>query len=142
MLYLESFTLPSEGEESNFLLGAPKCRRTCYTSRYPFGIFPQKQLTEITFSPITIFHGGNGSGKTTLLNLIGETLQLQRGAVFNRSGFWDDYLRLCSFESAPSFRREIRNNSRVITSDDVFDYLLDLRCLNENIDSRRTELLS
>lgn len=74
MLYLESFTLPSEGEESNFLLGAPKCRRTCYTSRYPFGIFPQKQLTEITFSPITIFHGGNGSGKTTLLNLIGETL--------------------------------------------------------------------
>ena len=29
MLYLESFTLPSEGEESNFLLGAPKCRRTC-----------------------------------------------------------------------------------------------------------------
>lgn len=142
MLYLESFTLPSEGEESNFLLRAPKCRRTCYTSRYPFGIFPQKQLTEVTFSPITIFHGGNGSGKTTLLNLIGETLQLQRGAVFNRSGFWDDYLRLCSFESAPSFRREIRNNSRVITSDDVFDYLLDLRCLNENIDSRRTELLS
>ena len=54
MLYLESFTLPSEGEESNFLLRAPKCRRTCYTSRYPFGIFPQKQLTEVTFSPITI----------------------------------------------------------------------------------------
>ena len=142
MLYLESFTLPSEGEESNFLLGAPKCRRTCYTSRYPFGIFPQKQLTEVAFSPITIFHGGNGSGKTTLLNLIGETLRLQRGAVFNRSGFWDDYLRLCSLDTAPSFRREIRNNSRVITSDDVFDYLLDLRCLNENIDSRRTELLS
>lgn len=142
MLYLESFTLPSKGEESNFLLGAPKCRRTCYTSRYPFGIFPQKQLTEVTFSPITIFHGGNGSGKTTLLNLIGETLRLQRGAVFNRSGFWDDYLRLCSLDTAPSFRREIRNNSRVITSDDVFDYLLDLRCLNENIDSRRTELLS
>lgn len=142
MLYLESFTLPSEGEEANFLMGAPKCRRTCYTSRYPFGIFPQKQLTKITFSPITIFHGGNGSGKTTLLNLIGETLRLQRGAVFNRSGFWDDYLPLCSFDAAPSFRRESRNNSRVITSDDVFDYLLDLRCLNENIDSRRMELLS
>lgn len=142
MLYLESFSLPTEAEESNFLFCSWECRRTCYTSRYPFGIFPKKQLREISFSPITIFHGGNGSGKTSLLNLIAETLHLQRGAVFNRSGFWNDYLRLCSAHTSASFRQDIQNNSRVITSDDVFDYLLDLRCLNENIDCRRKELLS
>lgn len=142
MLYLEYFSLPSESEELKFLSGSTEYRRTCYTSHYPFGLFPQKRLTEITFSPITIFHGGNGSGKTTLLNLIGETLHLKRGAVFNRSGFWKDYLRLCNARTGAAFRQEIRENSRVITSDDVFDYLLDLRCLNENIDRRRMELLS
>ena len=142
MVYLERFSLPSENAEVQFLMGSPEYRRTCYTSHYPFGLFPPKRLMEVTFSPITIFHGGNGSGKTTLLNLIGEALHLQRGAVFNRSGFWDDYLRLCTADTAPSFRQEIRENSRVITSDDVFDFLLDLRCLNENIDRRRTELLA
>ena len=141
MLYLDHFALPTAGAEDGFLLDSREHRRTCYGSRYPFGVFSMKGLTQLEFDPITILCGGNGSGKTTLLNLIGEKLELQRGAVFNRSSFYGDYLRLCAVETAPAFTREVRANSRVITSDDVFDYLLDFRCMNENIDRKRRELL-
>lgn len=142
MLYLERFSLPAESAEWGFLQNSFENKRTCYTSRYPFGFFPPKQLRELTFQPITILCGGNGSGKTTLLNLIGETLTLERGAAFNRSAFFSDYLQLCRAETGPAFTREVRSRSRVITSDDVFDFLLDLRSLNEGIDVRRRELLA
>ena len=39
--------------------------------------------------------------------------------------FYEDYLRRCDFET----RGEIPSESRVITSDDVFDYMLDLHML-------------
>ncbi len=35
---------------------------------------------------------------------------------------------------------EIPENSRIITSDDVFDYILNIRNLNEGIDQRREEI--
>lgn len=142
MLYLQTFSLPGEDREWSFLDGNPENRRTCYGSRYPFGIFQNKGLSRLDFEPITILCGGNGSGKTTLLNLVGEKLALQRGAVFNRSSFYGAYLDLCRAETTHAFDREVRANSRVITSDDVFDYLLDFRCMNENIDTKRRELLS
>ena len=101
-------------------------------------------LNDISFSlekgqAIAII-GSSGSGKTTILNLMGERLGLRRGTVFNRSSFFGDYLRMCQVETAAAFERA-KGNSRVIASDDVFDYLLDLRCINENIDNRRRELL-
>lgn len=142
MLYLRSFLLPGEGAEVTSLMRNSENKRTCYGSRYPFGIFPGKGLRQVEFDPITIFCGGNGSGKTTLLNLIGEKLQLQRGAVFNRSSFFGEYLKLCSADTALTFDRVAHANSRVITSDDVFDYLLDFRCMNENIEVKRKELLA
>lgn len=141
MLYLDRFTLPAAGAEDRFLLDSWEHKRTCYGSRYPFGVFSMKGLTKLEFDPITILCGSNGSGKTTLLNLIGEKLELRRGAVFNRSSFYGDYLKLCTVDTVPDFNREVRANSRVITSDDVFDYLLDFRCMNENIDRKRRELL-
>ena len=141
MLYLRSFSLPGEGAEMGCLMNNPENKRTCYGNRYPFGIFPRKGLRQVEFEPITIFCGGNGSGKTTLLNLIGEKLQLQRSAVFNRSSFFGEYLRLCKEETTLEFDRTARAESRVITSDDVFDYLLDFRCMNENISAKRQELL-
>jgi predicted ATPase len=142
MVYIERFTIPSVESERSFLLDSAENRRTCYGSRYPFGVFTQKQLTRLDFEPITILCGGNGIGKTTLLNLIGEKLELQRGTVFNRSSFYVDYLHLCRAQTSLNFDREIRANSWVITSDDVFDYLLDFRYINENIDQKRRELLS
>ena len=142
MVYIRSFQLPSVSEETNFLSRDGETKRTCYTSRYPFGIFLSREVPRLQFEPITILCGGNGSGKTTILNLIGEKLGLHRGAVFNRSAFFGRYLDLCQVETAPAFDRAVKEASRVITSDDVFDYLLDLRSLNEGIDRRRKELLA
>lgn len=45
-------------------------------------------------------------------------------------------------ETGPGFTPQVWSNSKVITSDDVFDYLLDFRCMNENLDTRRRELLA
>lgn len=140
MTYLTRFSLPSEGAELNFLANSRENKRTCYTSRYPFGIFIGREVPPLELEPVTILCGGNGSGKTTILNLMGEKLDLKRGTVFNRSSFFGDYLDMCQAETAPLFRKA-KENSRVITSDDVFDYLLDLRYMNENIDHRRRELL-
>ena len=142
MLYLRTFSLPGEGGEATFLARDAENKRTCYGNRYPFGLFLNKGMPTVHFEPITIFCGGNGSGKTTLLNLIGESLKLQRSAPFNRSSFYSGYLKLCHAETSSAFSPQVREASRVITSDDVFDYLLDFRSLNENIDLKRKELLS
>ena len=141
MVYLRSFALPGVSAESAFLARDWENKRTCYTSRYPFGVFLSRELPRLEFEPVTILCGGNGSGKTTILNLIGEKLGLARGAVFNRSSFFGAYLELCRAEVAPAFRGPTLENSKVITSDDVFDYLLDFRYMNEGIEHRRRELL-
>ena len=142
-MYLQEFTLPGAGWEEGYLspVDNPEMKRTCYTSFYPFRIFPQKQLDTLRFEPVTFLYGGNGSGKTTLLNLIAERLQVKRGARYNRSAFFSDYAAACRYE-ALRLTDAIREQSRMITSDDVFDYLLDLRCLNDGVDQRREDLLA
>ncbi len=141
MRYLRRFALPAQGTEIHFLADNRENKRTCYGSRYPFGVFLNREVPVLEFEPVTILCGGNGSGKTTILNLIGEKLELQRGAVFNRSSFFGAYLELCRAETASAFDRDVRAKSRIITSDDVFDYLLDFRYMNEGIDHKRRELL-
>ncbi|MBQ5905439.1 MAG: AAA family ATPase, partial [Clostridia bacterium] len=133
MIYLKSFHLPSRDEDENFFFSfSPKNFRTCYTTRYPFGFFRERELPHnFEFRDITIFCGDNGSGKSTILNVIAEALELGRNAPFNRSDFFSDYVALCRYElSAP-----ISRSSSVITSDDVFDRVLDIRRLNDGIDS-------
>ena len=141
MLYLRRFFLPHPERETVFLSRDPETKRTCYGSRYPFGVFLNMGVPTLELDSITILCGGNGSGKTTLLNLMGEKLGLQRESVFNRSSFYGRYLELCSAETTPDFDRKVQAGSRVITSDDVFDSLLDHRSLNESIDLKRRELL-
>ncbi|MBR4728572.1 MAG: AAA family ATPase, partial [Clostridia bacterium] len=133
MIYLSEFTFPDADREFDFRLSV---KRTCYDTVYPFHVLSGKGLERIEFAPVTILYGGNGSGKTTALNVIGEKLNLQRDTLYNRSNFFEDYTKLCRFET----RAPIPENSRVITSDDVFDFMLNLRSLNGGIDRRREEL--
>lgn len=133
-MYIKSFLMPRD--EYKFMVGYDKAKMTCYRSLYPFGIFPEKQLSRLEFSPVTFFYGGNGSGKTTLLNIIAERLKADRGTLFNRNACFDDFVNLCDFEPDKACH-EAPEEIRMIASDDVFDYVLDVRAANENIDRRR-----
>lgn len=133
MLYLSRFEFPTEDREWRFFMSI---KRKCYSTFYPFQVLIQRGVTELTFEPVTILYGGNGSGKTTALNIVAETLGLKRDARFNRSSFFGDYVAMCHAE----LRQPLGENSRVITSDDVFDYMLNLRALNEGVDEKREEL--
>lgn len=131
--YIDNLTLLSDNAETAFLIYGLK--RTCYTSVYPYKIFPMKGLEEIELAPITIFYGGNGSGKTTLLNIIAEKAKIIRHSAFNGSPFFAQYVEGCELSG-----KQIPGNSQILTSDDVFDYVLNIRYLNDGIDTRRTEL--
>ncbi len=133
MLYLSQFTFPDIEKEYDFLMGQ---KRTCYDSFYPFQIISKNRLRVLDFEPITILYGGNGSGKTTALNVIAEKLNLNRDTLFNRTDFFEDYTNMCNYE----IEKSITSNSRIITSDDVFDFMLNLRTINDGIHQKREDL--
>ena len=133
MIYLSHFAFPDREREYSFTMSQ---KRTCYDTVYPFLVLSAHQLKMLDFEPVTILYGGNGSGKTTALNVIAEKLGLARDTLYNRSNFFGDYTKLCSFETIG----KIPKDSRIITSDDVFDFMLNLRFINEGIDQRREEL--
>ena len=134
MVYLKNFYFASGIAEDLYLDGI---RRTCYDSFYPFMILPQKGIDEVEFKDVTILYGGNGSGKSTMLNIIAEKIGAERLAPYNRSNFYEDYLGYCDFDYANAQMEE----KLIITSDDIFDYMLDIRRLNEGIDTKREERL-
>ena len=137
-MYLETFTLPIEQEEDLI-------RTRMYENGgalgyidniYPCEIFNHKRLKEIAFSRVTVFYGGNGCGKSTLLNLIAAKLGLNRVAPFNSSELFDAYAQRCTYTCGTDeegFALRIPNGSRIITSDDVFDYMLAVRGNNSEI---------
>ena len=133
MIYLSSFRFPDIEEEYKFMF---ELKRTCYDTIYPFQILSKHGLRQLDFEPVTILYGGNGSGKTTALNVIGEKLGLKRDSLYNRSNFFEDYVAMCRYNTERAVPRE----SCIITSDDVFDFMLSLRSMNEGIDQRREEL--
>ena len=133
MLYLSAFFFPDAEAEADVILGL---KTTYDQSVYPYGILPGTGLTEIWFRPITILYGGNGTGKSTVLNIIAEKLRLERSSAYNRSRFFGQYVDACRFSQDEA----IPKGSRIITSDDVFDLMLDIRAVNEGIDRRREKL--
>ncbi|HHU70405.1 MAG TPA: AAA family ATPase, partial [Clostridiales bacterium] len=133
MVYLKSFTFPIADMEYDFILSI---KRTCYDSYYPFRILSNHDLHRLDFDPITILYGGNGSGKSTALNVIAEKIGISRDSVYNKSNFFPDYVNLCNM----NIDEEIPKDSRIITSDDVFDYMLNIRNLNEGINLKRDEI--
>ena len=139
MIYLDTFSFPTEDDEIDFLAGCPKAKRTCYNTKYPFGMLPWRGIPEsIEFGDITIFCGNNGSGKSTMLNVIAEKLGIKRDSPFNRSEFFDEYASICRYSTENS----ISPDSRVITSDDVFERVLDIRRINSGIDTKRGAIIN
>lgn len=133
MLYLSCFEFPDIEQEYDFIF---RQKKTCYDTYYPFQILSKHQFHRIDFEPMTILYGGNGSGKTTALNVIGEKLGLHRDSLYNRSNFFEDYIQMCGMK----LERQVPKDSAIITSDDVFDFMLNLRSINEGIDRKREEL--
>ncbi len=133
MVYLSHFSFPDIEEEYSFTMGQ---KRTCYDTFYPFQVLSKHGLRMLDFEPVTILYGGNGCGKTTALNVIAEKLGLQRDTLYNRSNFFEDYTSMCRYETNGA----IPEGSRIITSDDVFDFMLNLRSINDGINRKREEL--
>jgi predicted ATPase len=133
MIYLNAFTFPNRDREFDFFISV---KRTCYDSFYPFNVLSRHGFERIDFEPVTILYGGNGSGKSTALNVIAEKTGINRDSIYNKSNFYINYVDMCDME----LRDDIPENSRIITSDDVFDYMLNIRNLNEGIDQRREKL--
>ena len=134
MVYLEWFRFPDADQEWDFFM-KPELKRTCYDSYYPFQVLAGR-LEWLEFEPVTILYGGNGSGKTTALNVMAAALGLERDSPYNQSNFFPDYVEMCEYELT---RGRLPEASRAITSDDVFDYMLELRALNQGIDETRAE---
>ncbi len=142
MIYLMEFCLPTQKQQEDFFnpnspLFKTKNHRTIYTSYYPFHLFDFRDMPTILPEEITIFCGGNGSGKSTVLNVIAEKLGLPRTTPYNRTDFFDDYTDLCDY----TLDHTISPDSRIITSDDIFDHVLDIRRLNAGIDRKRETLI-
>ena len=133
MIYLNSFSFPNAEMEFDFII---EIKRTSYDSFYPFKILSRNGFETISFDPVTILYGGNGSGKSTALNVIAEKTGVKRDSIYNKSNFYPDYVNMCEMQ----LKANIPENSRIITSDDVFDYMLNIRNLNEGIDHKREEL--
>ena len=132
-LYLSAFYFPGEETETDFMFDL---KTNYHQTLYPFRVLPQAGLDEIIFRPVTILYGGTGSGKSTALNVIAEKLGLVRSSAYNRSRFFEAFVDRCRAEvNVP-----VPENSRIITSDDVFDMMLDIRSINEGIERRRERL--
>ena len=132
MIYVRKLNLPSEHAE---IKAIELEKRTCFHTFYPFKIFPEKKLSEVQFDGITMFYGGNGSGKSTVLNILAEKIHAIRYSEFNDAPLFDQFVQMCSVD----FSR-VPKRSYVLTSDDVFDYALKARSINDGIDDQRHKL--
>ncbi len=136
MLYLKNFKLLNEDKEYSII----EAKKNIHNSFYPLKIFPTKDFEIIDFEPITIFYGGNGSGKTTILNIISETLHATKRNSNKHGEFFYQYVELC--DNNYDLINQINcNEIKYISSDDVFDHLLDLRAINSNINRRKAYLI-
>ena len=135
MIYLKSFKLLDGDTET--IIPVSLERRNIFNNYYPLHLFSSKQFEDIEFDNITIFYGGNGSGKSTLINMISQKLNAKTLNGINKGSYFDEYVKLCKYEMAYDEPLEIK----LVTSDDVFDYLLDIRSINSNV-NRKKETLS
>lgn len=144
MIYLENFRFPTFEEEDDFLAGFFEANPHSMNSIYPFKVLSVKGLHSLDFEEITILYGGNGSGKSTALNIIGTALGLARNSAYNRGDFHQHYLNMCEYDEYDSDDDlfNIKDNATLITSDDIFKYMLDSRKKNGYIRVHREETIT
>ena len=133
MVYLKEFNLLSEEFENGILINE---RRNYFHNQYPFRIFADKKLEKIDFTNITILYGGNGSGKSTILNIIAEKLNA-KGLNFTGGEMFQTYVDYCKHETS----LEIPDEVKIIKSDDVFDYIYNVKRINNRGFNQREALL-
>ena len=63
MRYLRRFALPAQGTEIHFLADNRENKRTCYGSRYPFGVFLNREVPVLEFEPVTILCGETAAAR-------------------------------------------------------------------------------
>ena len=135
MIFLKNFTIPNEDQEYQLILNE---KRTIFNNIYPLKIFPPKKIEHFTFkTPITIFYGGNGSGKSTLLNIISSKLNAERKNKLETSDFFNSYVNACDC----SINNEEMTEIKIITSDDVFDFILSIEEINSTVNKNRQKLV-
>lgn len=137
MLYLDSFRLSTASQEEGFF-----GRFTFMPAEiYPWRFLSTKGFTSIDCEPITILYGGNGCGKSTALNAIAQTIGIERKTLFNRGVFhYEDFIAQCSYKTNPSLKIPLVEVSSMITSDEVFDSILDTRKINAQHDLKSAAL--
>lgn len=133
MVYLKEFNLLGEEFENGILINE---RRNYFHNQYPFRIFTDKKLEKIDFTNITILYGGNGSGKSTILNIIAEKLNA-KGLNFTGGEMFQTYVDYCKHETS----LEIPDEVKIIKSDDVFDYIYNVKRINNRGFNQREALL-
>lgn len=127
ILYLKNLSLPSIGDESDFLR-SNYFQGGYHSSPYPFGIFPVIGLKQIDFAPITILCGDNGSGKSTLLNILSKRLEIPHNSPFNAAVYMEAFVDRCQCEYNYQTPPWV---SKIITSDDVFRQSFHRREMNQ-----------
>ena len=135
MIYLDSFRFPTFEQEDDYLAGYFSALPSSMNTIYPFKVLSVKGLHSLDFEEITVRYGGNGSGKSTALNAISNKLGLARNSVYNKGDMQHAYLSMCDYELAESNEEEeneddeleLKDKAALITSDDIFKYMLDTR---------------
>ncbi len=135
--FFKHFIIPDADQEQGIIMGQ---KLNAYNNCYPLRIFPPKDITKFIFDqPITIFYGNNGSGKSTILNVIATKLNAQRKHQFLPTAYFDAYVNQCEcdFNEYNPNLKEVK----LITSDDIFDYILNVDYINTSVNKKREQLV-
>lgn len=145
MIYLENFRFPTFDEEDDYLAGYFSALPSSMNTIYPFKVLSVKGLHSLDFTEITILYGGNGSGKSTALNAISNVLGVARNSAYNKGDneFYEKYLDMCDFREADSddYLLDLKDKTTLITSDDIFKYMLNARQKNSYIRAYRDDAI-
>ena len=137
MIYLDSFKFPTQEQEERFF----GSEYFVPADIYPWRLLSSKYFHQIDCENITILYGGNGSGKSTALNAIAQKIGVERTTPYNRGYYhYDKFIDLCSCITNPSIHRNLKSITKMITSDEILDTIIDTRKNNLQHELRHSAL--